>query len=300
MPHLCRMALALLPLLAGAQDQPPARFHHVHLNSTDPAAAIDFYTSRLEAGKRSFAGLMDGVFANNVWLLFTKVATPPKWEITSGIWHIGWGGGADMKDTYQKQLDRGTKFFTPLTDLSDQCDGKGGNGRFLFAYIDGPDHALTELNTTAAGNFRFGHVHLLSEDPIAAAEWYMKHFGLKRRGSGPISREIRHRCGRQTAPAVSMMIDDVNLIIYPVGNAKAAFPDVWKGRTAIESSQGHALDHLGFAVENLDQTLDRLRAAGVKVLAEPRSIAGGKLKYAFLEGPDLVRIEVLEDNTARP
>jgi catechol 2,3-dioxygenase-like lactoylglutathione lyase family enzyme len=295
------MRLLLICVLAAlaVRSQPPlpvAHFHHLHLNTTDPQAAIEFYTSKLESEKRKFAGVEDAVFAYNSWLLFTKVATAPKSEITSGIWHMGWGGGDNMKETYQKQVDNGTKFATPITDLSDQCDGKGGNGRFYFAYIDGPDHALIELNTTAAANRYFGHVHLLSEDPIAAAEWYMKEFGLTRRGSGPPSREVRYRCGRQTGPSVSLMMDDVSVIIYPVGNAKAAFPGAWKGRDQIESSQGHSIDHLGFSVENLDQTLARLKNDGVRITGEPRSMAGGKLRYAFIEGPDRVRIEVLEDH----
>jgi catechol 2,3-dioxygenase-like lactoylglutathione lyase family enzyme len=200
-----------------------------------------------------------------------------------------------MKETYQKQLDAGTKFQTPLTDISDQCDGKGGNERFLFAYIDAPDHALIELNTTPSSK-RFGHVHLLSNDPIAAGEWYIREFGLRPRSAQPPSREPRYRCGRQTAPNVSLMMDEVNVILYPVGNAKAAFASVWKGRDDLESSQGHTIDHLGFRVDDLDATLARLRKDGVKVTAEPRSISGGKVKFAFVEGPDHIRIEVLEDH----
>src|SRR5260221_6714611 len=126
-------AIAALP-----QTQPLAHFHHLHLNTTDPQSAIDFYTSKLESEKRKFAGTIDAVYAHKSWLLFTKVNTPPKSEITSGIWHMGWGGGDNMKETYQKQLVIGTKFATPITDISDQCDGKGGNGRFFFAYIDAP------------------------------------------------------------------------------------------------------------------------------------------------------------------
>ena len=39
---------------------------------------------------------------------------------------------------------------------------------------------------------------------------------------------------------------------------------------------------------------------GVKVTAEPRSIADGKVRSAFIEGPDQVAIELLEDSTPRP
>jgi catechol 2,3-dioxygenase-like lactoylglutathione lyase family enzyme len=284
----------MIAFMPAAFAQEPAHFHHLHLNSTDPKAAIDFYTARLPSEKRKF-GTQDALWADGSWLLFTKVDTPPKSEITSAIWHMGWGGGENMKETYQKQLDAGTKFQTPLTDISDQCDGKGGNERFLFAYIDAPDHALIELNTTPSSK-RFGHVHLLSNDPIAAGEWYIREFGLRPRSAQPPSREPRYRCGRQTAPNVSLMMDEVNVILYPVGNAKAAFASVWKGRDDLESSQGHTIDHLGFRVDDLDATLARLRKDGVKVTAEPRSISGGKVKFAFVEGPDHIRIEVLEDH----
>jgi catechol 2,3-dioxygenase-like lactoylglutathione lyase family enzyme len=309
MPNLCLpIAVILLgvALTAPAQDQssppvapPLAHFHHLHLNTTDPQAAISFYTAKLESEKRRFAGAVDAVWAHNYWLLFTKVNTPPASEITSPIWHMGWGGGENMKETYQKQVSSGTRFQTPITDISDQCDGKGGNGRFFFSYIDGPDHALIELNTTAANVTYFDHVHLLSEDPIAAAEWYVKEFGLQRRSPTPPSPELRYRCGRQTGPAVALTMDDVSVIIYPVGNAKAAFPDAWKGRDGLESSKGHPIDHLGFSVDNLDQTLERLKKDGVKVTDEPRSVLAGKLKFAFIEGPDHIRIEVLEDHTAK-
>jgi catechol 2,3-dioxygenase-like lactoylglutathione lyase family enzyme len=95
-----------------------AHFHHVHLNVTDPAAAIVFYTSTFDCEKASFAGTQDAVRAQKSWLLFTKVATPPKSEVTSAIWHIGWCA-EDMQATYRKQLDMGTPFETPLTDISD-------------------------------------------------------------------------------------------------------------------------------------------------------------------------------------
>jgi catechol 2,3-dioxygenase-like lactoylglutathione lyase family enzyme len=132
---------------------------------------------------------------------------------------------------------------------------------------------------------------------MGAGAWYTREFGLRPRSATPPSRDLRYRCGRQTGPAVSLMMDDVNVILYPVGNAKAAFPDAWKGRDDLESSQGHSIDHLGFRVADVDATLARLRKDGVKVTAEPRAVLGGKVKFAFIEGPDRIRIEVLEDHS---
>ena len=57
-------------------------------------------------------------------------------ELLSGIWHIGWGA-EDMQSAYQQQLAKGTRFATPITDISDMV---GGNRAFFYAYVDGPDH----------------------------------------------------------------------------------------------------------------------------------------------------------------
>lgn len=289
------VAAALITAGAHAQE-PPAHFHHVHLNSTDPAKAIDFYTSKFDCEKAKFAGSVDAVWAQKSWLLFTKVSAPPKAGITSPIWHIGWGA-EDMPATYQKQVDSGTKFATPITDISDIAGGTA-QGVFFYAYVDGPDHQLIELNT--ANHHHFGHIHMFSKDPIAAGEWYIKEFGLVRRGRGTPSREPRMYRGYQIGPSMSLTMDNVNFIIFPWEYAQKEWPELWKDRTDFDSTQGHVTDHLGFSVDHLEETLAKLRQDGVKVTSEPRTILGGKVKYAFIEGPDHVRIELVEDQAAKP
>jgi catechol 2,3-dioxygenase-like lactoylglutathione lyase family enzyme len=274
-------ALAILVLLAlplGATAQ--AHFHHVHLNATDPASAIDFYTSRFKARKESFAGLGDAVWTGDSWLLFAKVGAPPPSELLSGIWHIGWGA-EDMQATYQQQLAKGTRFATPITDISDMV---GGNRPFFYAYVDGPDHALIELNT--ARHHNFGHVHLFSADPPAAGAWYAKHFGFR---SFPRTEKRVYR-DVQIAPAAFVTADHVSMIIYPVEYRGGGFV----------STRGRVIDHLGFSVDDLDAALARLRGDGVKVTTQPRSLADGRIRFAFIEGPDQVVIEVIQDATPRP
>jgi catechol 2,3-dioxygenase-like lactoylglutathione lyase family enzyme len=268
-----------------APPAPLAHFHHVHLNATDPAAAIAFYTTKFDCEKARFAGKSDAVWAQKSWLLFDKVGKPPQADITSAVWHIGWGA-EDMKATYQKQVDSGTKFQTPITDISD-INGGNATGAFFFAYVDGPDHQLIELNT--APHHRFGHIHLLSKDPTTAAAWYVKELGMTRRGG---SSEPRMYRGFQIAPNASLVMDNVNFIIFPMEYAKTQWPDLWKDRNDFESTAGHVTDHIGFSVDNLEQTLERLKQDGVKVTDGPHSSPGGK--YAFIEGPDHVRIELVE------
>ena len=265
-----------------------AHFHHLHLNATDPAAAINFYTSKFDCEKARFNGNTDAVWAQKSWMLFNKVAKPPKSEITSAIWHFGWGA-EDMKATYQKQLDSGTKFATPITDISD-IGGGNATGIFFFAYVDGPDHQLIELNT--ANHHHFGHIHLLSKDPVAAGEWYIREFGLVRRGAGPPSREPRFYRGFQIGPAMSLMMDNVNFIIFPMEYARTQWPELWKDRTDFESTSGHTTDHIAFSVDNLEETLARLTKDGVKITQGPHTDSSGK--SAFIEGPDHVKIELVE------
>ena len=300
--HRLKPVLPVLLLTACAalsQDAPPppqlAHFHHVHLNSTDPQTAIDFYTSKFDSEKGKFAGQLDAVWTQKSWMLFTKVTAAPKSEITSTIWHIGWGA-ENMKETYQKQLDRGTKFATPITDISD-IGGGTATGVFFYAYVDGPDHQLIELNT--ANHHNFGHIHLLSKDPVASAEWYIKEFGLLRRGRGTPSREPRMYRGYQIGPSMSLMMDNVNFIFFPWQYAQKEWPDLWKDRTEFESTKGHVTDHIGFSVDNLDEMIARLKKDGVTVTDEPRSVLGGKVKIAFIEGPDKIRIELVEGHATK-
>ena len=58
---------------AGAQQPlPPPSFHHLHLNSADPEAAIAFYVRQFPSTvKSSFAG-QPALKAGNVWVLFHR------------------------------------------------------------------------------------------------------------------------------------------------------------------------------------------------------------------------------------
>jgi catechol 2,3-dioxygenase-like lactoylglutathione lyase family enzyme len=182
----------------------------------------------------------------------------------------------------------GTKFFTPLTDISDIGGNAGAKDLFYYAYVESPDKALIELNT--AGHHRFGHIHLFSADPIAAGEWYIKYFGA--RGRIPTSREPRMYRGYQIGPSVSLTVDNVNIIIFPAEYLKKDYPDRWKGKVELESTKGHVVDHVGFSFENLSEALEKMRKDRVKVTDEIRTI--GKVKFAFVEGPDKIRIELVE------
>src|SRR3979411_1553642 len=58
-------------------------------------------------------------------------------------------------------------------------------------------------------------------------------------------------------------------------------------------SQGTVVNHVGFIVDNVQQRVAQWKAAGVKVLPG----GNGRLDQAYVETPDGVRMEILEDKT---
>ncbi|GAC1313426.1 MAG: hypothetical protein NVSMB2_01310 [Chloroflexota bacterium] len=66
-------------------------FHHLHLNSVDPDAAIHFYTAQFAATARTtWAGLPALASPDKVLILFTRVESPPPTGPQTAIWHFGW------------------------------------------------------------------------------------------------------------------------------------------------------------------------------------------------------------------
>jgi hypothetical protein len=59
-------------------------------------------------------------------------------------------------------------------------------------------------------------------------------------------------------------------------------------------TRGHAIDHVGFDVENLDAFVTTLEARGMVLEAPVRQIPGTSVKSAFLTDPWGTRIELTE------
>jgi hypothetical protein len=70
------VVLATTPSPAAAQATlPPPAFHHLHLNTVDPDAAIAFYTRQFPStAKAAWGGIAALKSPNNVMVLFNKVA----------------------------------------------------------------------------------------------------------------------------------------------------------------------------------------------------------------------------------
>jgi len=67
---------------------------------------------------------------------------------------------------------------------------------------------------------------------------------------------------------MSLMSDNINIIIFPVEFARKAYAQQWRGRTAFQPTEGRVVDHIGFSFEHLSDA---------HLLIEP--IAGPSLAF---------------------
>ncbi len=145
----------------------------------------------------------------------------------------------------------------------------GNNGRTDQAYVVTADGLRIEIleDKTQAVPIKHHHVHwYVPEAAMPEIQaWYVKHFGAvaSKRGS------------------------------FLTANIPGAELDVHaKTDKPTQPTLGHVLDHIGFDVKNMDETVKKLEAAGIKLDRPVISNAGGKL--TFIHDPWGASIELNE------
>jgi Glyoxalase/Bleomycin resistance protein/Dioxygenase superfamily len=300
-------------------------FHHLHLNSLDPEAAIAFYTKQFPSTvKTSWGGLPALQSPNNVLILFTKVNTVPATSPQTAIWHFGWHV-PDTRARLEVYKSRQEVKLLPLSTGDDggtvfvSSDTWPGTGGVLgltqaqiadakasgvqptriggFGYLQGPDRALVEY----AGNHpteRFNHVHMFQEHPFCAQLWYQKHLNAPvfagRTSPTPLTEATCKvkRGPERTFPALNAEG------MYRTPSAAVVFGDVallWymrQGDEPLVSSRGHVYDHIALSVTDLDAWIAKLRGEGVRFLAEPYQL--GDTRAVMIEGPSREALELVE------
>ena len=300
------------------------KFHHLHLNSTDPDAAIDFYVRQFPStAKGNWGGFPALKSPNNVLVLFTKVDTPPTSEPQSAAWHFGWHV-TDARHSLETYKTRPEVELLPLytteeggsvlissdtwpsignvlgltkSQIAEARENGtkpvGGGG---FSYMRGPDNALVEY----AGNHpaeHFNHVHLYQEDPIGALAWYQEHLNAPLRpGYAPTApTETDGKVSRgadRTWPALNREG------MFRTPRAGVEFGDVsmmWyanQGERPLVGSRGQLQDHIALSVTDLDAWADKLKGEGVAFLEDPYPL--GDTRAIMIEGPSREALELVE------
>jgi catechol 2,3-dioxygenase-like lactoylglutathione lyase family enzyme len=306
-------------MMAACHAQEAPGFHHLHLNSVDPDAAIEFYTKQFPTTSRSsFAGL-PALKSGKVYVLFTKVGAPAPLEPQTAIWHFGFHV-VDVRKNIDTFRRNGVKLLPLYTSEeggevfinSDTYPGTGGTlgrtraqlaeakatglkpaGGNGFAYLQGPDGAIVEYLGNQPAE-RFNHVHMYEEDPFCAQLWYQKHFNAKTNGRGPqhteadckVERSERSwpslkKAGDIRIPSAGLTFDDVSVQWY-----------ARQGDRPLVSTRGHLADHFALSVKDLDAWVTKLRAEGVRFLEQPYKL--GDTRAVMIEGPSREAIELIE------
>ena len=300
-------------------------FHHLHLRSVDPEAAIDFYARVFPSSHRTRWGGQPALAAkNDVLVLFERVSAPPPTGPQSAIWHFGWHV-PDTRAALASYTGRPEIELLPLYTgdadgsvliSSDTWPGAGGVlGRTKaqiaeakatgvqparsggFGYMAGPDDALVEY----AGNHpaeRFNHVHFYHDDPLCALLWYQAHLNAPlfrpRPDAAPLTEStcVVPRGPDRTFPALDrdgMLRTPSSGVIF----GDVAFP--WymrQGDAPLAPSRGQLYDHIGLSVPDLDAWVAKLRGEGVRFLEEPYAL--GDTRAMMIEGPSREALELVE------
>jgi catechol 2,3-dioxygenase-like lactoylglutathione lyase family enzyme len=118
--------------------------------------------------------------------------------------------------------------------------------------------------------FKINHLHLKTPDPEKTAQWYVENLGAT------IVSEATAAGG---AASYRLNLHGVPLNV-------TGFVDGQK------LEQHYGLEHIALDTDDLPGTVEQLKEGGARILEE-RSLRDGR-KVCFFEGPEGVRLEVLE------
>jgi catechol 2,3-dioxygenase-like lactoylglutathione lyase family enzyme len=307
---------------------PVPGFHHLHLNSMNPDAAIAFYAKEFPSTSKTTWGGMPALKSpNNVLVLFTKVDQPPATQPQTAFWHFGWhvtnerqtmarlrADGVTLLPLYTGDPDRPT-----VNINSDTFPGTGGllglsraqldeakkngvkpAGGAGFAYVRGPDDAMIEIQGDMPAE-RFNHVHMYHEDPFCSQLWYQKHLNVAapqgRRGAAPAEARTEANCKAPRTADKSFPALDLDGM-YRAPQIPLVFGDVSMGGyirqsdASLVGTRGHLADHVGLSVTDLDAWVTKLRAENVTFLEQPYKL--GDTRAIMIEGPSREALELVE------
>ena len=311
----------------GAAPLPAPGFHHLHLNSVNPEAAIEFYVKGFPStSKGTFAGQPALRSPNNVWVLFNKVAAPPATQPQTAFWHFGWHV-TDVRATLDRFLKqnitaaaalhrakaRGTVFVS-----SDTYPGSGG-----VLGLTRARHHRCESQGREAGRRR--GVRVPARTGRCARRIPGQHAGraLQSRSHVPgpavlraalvsgalecapsrTARRVRScapkaNCAVERGPDKTLPALDWDGMSRTPSVQTTVFGDVslfWymnQGSTPAGPTRGHLMDHFAVSVGDLDAWIAKLKSENVTFLEQPYTIGG--LRAVMIEGPSKEAIEIIE------
>jgi len=231
---------------------------HIHLTVPDPAATQKVWADML-GGQTMSAGPLNLVKFPGIFIILTK-ATPDN-SSPSVVNHIAF----EVKD-YPGLRDKAMAAGLMWRELTPDVQ----------AFLTMPDQVTVEImeNKDLKTAVAFHHIHESVPDPKAAQQWYIKEFGA---GDG----------SRRNLPAAMIPGGEVDFLSSAGRGGKQATPP--------SGSKGHSIDHIGFEVKDLAETMKKMEADGVTInrpFTDMTKQIG--LKIAFVTDPNGTYIELTE------
>lgn len=305
-------------LAAQADALPPPVFHHLHVNSVDPDAAIAGYLKLWpQTTKKTTVAGFDALENGRVFLLFNKVAAPAPTRPQSAYRHQVWltsdvrayvararADGMMPEPLYTSEdgdiveissdTFPGTLTRAGLADA--RAKGVKPTRQAGYTYVRGPEGLVVEGFERAGEAGRLAQIDMWQEDPVCAELWYAAHLGGTRRapagGPAPTEATCQVAAGEPTWPS-TMREGTRRTPIGRVGYGDVAL--LWytrPGQAPLASTLGQAVDHLAFAVADLDAWVAKLTRENVRILRPPYPF--GSARAVLVEGPSREALELIE------
>ncbi len=256
--------LVAIPAIARAAD-----YHHVHITASAPSEGVRWYEQHMDC--EPVADRSDAADCAGVELVFVVQPAIGSTQGT-GVNHIGFS----YPDLTAKMAEleavgvRGSG--VRLQRFPDGSTLRDVPGLFKLGFVFDPWGTRIEM-VEDPERLGFHHIHLSATDPAATLAWYQDVFGG----------ETASLKGRLDG----LLFDDVWVLVSEAESIPA-------------TTQGRAIDHIGFSVPDLDAAAADMRRKGIVFQTEPEVPEGGRTsaKRAFIVGPDNVRLAVVETGWA--
>lgn len=132
----------------------------------------------------------------------------------------------------------------------------------------------------------FDHIHLISRDPKATADWYREMFGGE---IGTVQENLRG------APQIDVRVNGATIVIR--GQRPGEQPAQTRPMHDFDGYSSHeewGVDHFGFTYRgDLRAFCDELKRKGVRMSVEPWEFKPG-LMICYVAAPDGVSIEIIQ------
>jgi catechol 2,3-dioxygenase-like lactoylglutathione lyase family enzyme len=267
-PRTVRFLVAAV-LAVGVLSPPPAHaaeYDHIHIAVGSPSEAVRWYVEHMEC--REIPDRTDAADCGNIRISFGAQPTVGGSPGT-GVDHIAFSF-ADLESKMAALERAGVGGRGVRLQRFDDGSTLRDDGLFTHGFVFDPWGTRIELveDLEYPG---FHHVHLSSTDPEAALDWYQEALGGERAQLAELLDGLR--------------FDNVWLLVSTHAEGTPA------------STDGRAIDHLGFLVSDIDEAGAGFSARGIPFLGDPEP-GRTAARRAFIAGPDNVRLAVVEPGWA--